>query len=378
MQGFDLSTIQGCYVGSTPASAIYMGSNLIWPTGPHDYLTFEAITAGTVTITATDPSYYLTISYSIDEGQTWTDITTSGTEQTMATLNIGDKLLVKGNNNQYGSEYIDQYATIHSYYNHFGGTAQVEVYGNIMSLIYGDNFVGKNSFPSGSTGNFYRLFYNYSNLIDASNLELPATTLAGGCYISMFRECTSLTTAPVLPATTLANNCYNSMFRDCTSLSTAPELPATTLTDYCYQSMFYGCSSLTEAPTLPATTLTQYCYYSMFRGCTSLSTAPELPATTLASNCYGYMFTGCVALITAPELPATTAANRCYWNMFTDCTNLNYIKCLATDDISTSDDYTFNWVYGVGSSGSFYGKQSANWTYSINGIPSGWNVYYIV
>ena len=35
----------------------------------------------------------------------------------------------------------------------------------------------------------------------------------------MFRNCTSLTTAPVLPATTLEGNCYTRMFQGCTSLN---------------------------------------------------------------------------------------------------------------------------------------------------------------
>lgn len=34
------------------------------------------------------------------------------------------------------------------------------------------------------------------------------------------------------------------MFRDCTSLTTAPSLPATTLALSCYISMFYGCTSI--------------------------------------------------------------------------------------------------------------------------------------
>ena len=48
--------------------------------------------------------------------------------------------------------------------------------------------------------------------------ELPATTLAKGCYEYMFTECQSLTKAPVLPATTLADFCYNYMFSGCQSL----------------------------------------------------------------------------------------------------------------------------------------------------------------
>ena len=36
----------------------------------------------------------------------------------------------------------------------------------------------------------------------------------------MFNGCTSLTTAPELPATTLANGCYSNMFRNCSNLNT--------------------------------------------------------------------------------------------------------------------------------------------------------------
>ena len=93
----------------------------------------------------------------------------------------------------------------------------------------------------------------------------------------MFRGCTSLTQAPELPATmlatatTLATGCYRSMFSECTGLTQAPELPATTLAWDCYKSMFEGCTGLTQAPELPAKTLEHSCYESMFSGCTNLS-----------------------------------------------------------------------------------------------------------
>ena len=102
-------------------------------------------------------------------------------------------------------------------------SGQFNIEGNIMSLIYGDNFIGQTTLSG--TYIFYRLFSS-SKVIDTSNLILPATTLASSCYKNMFIRCTSLTTAPALPATTLASNCYDSMFYGCTSLTTAPELPA--------------------------------------------------------------------------------------------------------------------------------------------------------
>ena len=91
------------------------------------------------------------------------------------------------------------------------------------------------------------------------------------------------------------NFCYAYLFSG-TALTTAPELPATTLAYGCYAMMFQGCTSLTQAPTLPATTLADFCYYYMFENCTSLTQAPELPAYQLVDSCYAYMFQGCTSL----------------------------------------------------------------------------------
>ena len=223
----------------------------------------------------------------------------------------------------------------------------LEVQGNVMSLMYGDNFEGQTDL-SGKNYAFYELFKDCTTVTSAENL--------------------------VLPATTLANDCYNSMFAGCTSLETAPSLPATSLATRCYSQMFYGCSTLTTAPSLSATTLADYCYYYMFQGCTSLTTAPSLPATTLANNCYDTMFKGCSSLTTAPELPATTLTEYCYQSMFAYCTSLNYIKCLATN--ISARGCTSGWVYGVAASGTF--TKAANMTgwgsCGTSKIPCGWTV----
>ena len=214
-----------------------------------------------------------------------------------------------------------------------------------MSLLYGDSFADKESLD-GYDYAFARLFEE-SMIVNAEKIELPATTLAEGCYAFMFNDCTSLITAPALPATAMEYLCYGAMFRGCTSLTAAPSLPATTLANRCYGSMFLGCSSLTAAPALPATTLADLCYMGMFENCTSLTTSPDLPATTLAIECYFYMFNG--------------------------CKNLNQIKCLATD--ISANACTYNWVKGVAESGLFIKDASMNsWTRGESGIPVGWTV----
>ena len=293
------------------------------------YLTFEALEDGTFTFTTND------LQYSLDDGVTWQTLT-AGTST--PTISAGNKILWKqtgltpDSNNGIGK---------------FSSTGKFNVYGNIMSLHFGDDFIGKNDL-TGKDFAFYSLFYECSNLISAENLILPATTLANNCYAYMFRGCSSLKKATELPATTLEWGCYKYMFIGCSSLVEAPELPATTLADYCYYYMFQYCTSLVKAPELPATTLTDHCYYGMFNSCSSLTTAPELPATILADNCYSFMFT--------------------------NCSSLNYVKCLATD-ISASAA-TYYWLMFVASSGTFITADNPPaYGSGTSGIPEGWKSY---
>lgn len=177
----------------------------------------------------------LTIEKSTD-GKTWENMGATSITEIKATVPANGKLYLRCNAPTWASS---------SYVNAITITRNCNVGGNIMSLLYGSSFTGKETtFPSGSTYTFFSLFKQATHIIDSSNLILPATTLTSNCYNSMFMGCTSLTTAPVLPATTLFSRCYVSMFNGCTSLTSAPELPATTLVNYCYYSMFNGCTKL--------------------------------------------------------------------------------------------------------------------------------------
>ena len=150
-------------------------------------------------------------------------------------------------------------------------------------------------------------------------------------------------------------------------------LPSKRVGEFSYDSMFQGCTSLSTAPELPATTLADSCYISMFTGCISLLMAPELPATTLAGNCYAYMFIGCTSLVNAPELLATTLEISCYNQMFMNCSSLNYIKMLASDNISIGIGSSL-WVYGVSPTGTFVKSAGVEIPTGVNGIPEGWTV----
>lgn len=360
----------------------------------YQYLTIESLEDGN---SISGSKYFggnVVIQYSVDNGNIWTDYTyNSGS---MATLNTGDKILLRGSNNYYG------YSSVYNAY--IVTSKTVNVYGNIASLRFNDMFVGASTVLSTDTA-LAGIFYN-SKVVSAENLVLPFLKLTGEyAYAYMFSYCQNLVTPPSLPATVLSEDCYYSMFERCSSLVTPPELPATTLAANCYYFMFRECSNLTTSPTLPATTLAYGCYERMFEGtkaipdcshidftsstvvnsgglhylfsgtkvtdndlmnilpknnnnkyylpvtrltrdccysglfqyCTSLTTAPELPATTLATQCYSGMFKGCTSLTTAPSiLPATTLTSYCYNQMFYGCTSLTSAPLLSATTLANS------------------------------------------
>ena len=137
-------------------------------------------------------------------------------------------------------------------------TNNVELYGNIMSLVDEKNFATATSMVGASFAGLFSGdgFSGGTFIINASGLLLPATTLSENCYSGMFAGCAELTDTPVeLPALTLAPGCYSNMFEGCDKLSDAPHLPAPELVDRCYASMFYQCGSLKNVTCL-ATTIT--------------------------------------------------------------------------------------------------------------------------
>jgi hypothetical protein len=71
-------------------------------------------------------------------------------------------------------------------------------------------------------------------------------------------------------------------------------------------------------------------------------------------------------------LPATKLRNNCYLNMFNGCTNLNYIKCLATD--ISAKDCTTNWLKSTAKKGTFVKAEGVTWTKGDSGIPVNWDV----
>ena len=289
---------------------------------PNEYLTIEALDDGYLLCSWTGNDSW-SVSYSTNGGKTWTRCTNGNTqpESSRIPISAGQKILLKGelnndvNSSAYGEtiriDVIDENAD----------NIDFNVSGNLLSIGYGDDFIGKTKFTNSM---FYlaRMFAE-TNVVSAKNLIIPQPSLS-----------------------------------------------------YVYAEMFSSCDKLIEAPKLPHTSLTEGCYEFMFSGCISLPEAPELPAKTLKHACYKDMFNGCTSLVSAPDLPALTLADRCYYQMFIDCYNLNYVNARFI-----SHPYDFNsplsaWLYGVSETGTFIKNGDANWSdyYNKYFIPAGWNV----
>lgn len=353
------------------------------------YLTFEIISAGTITW-AYSNSGGRTVYYRKNGGN-WTSLTSTSTGVSF-NVSAGDIVEWKGNNSSYTQNT--------SSYNHFIGSATFNLSGNILSLVYGDNFSDKDTLSNESV--FKYLFRGNTALLSSENLVLLAKSLPSKAYLGLFYNCTNMLRGPKYIGAETINtysceymfygcSCLISMpriyakkvyhygcmymFYNCTNLTTVYELPATTLGQQCYAYMFQGCTSLTSIPELPAQELGIACYSHMFTGCTGLTSLlnSSLPATTLTSNCYEYMFYNCTSLEHAPYLAAKELVGGCYSNMFESCSSLRYISAAFLTEPSTN--YTQNWVNGVSSTGTFYKNSDAQWNITgVDGIPSGWEV----
>lgn len=299
------------------------------------YLKFTALEDGTFTFTmysALTVANFTYAAYSLDDGATWTradNVASTVVTLTTPTVHAGDKVLWKGKGLRVNT------ATSNTSVNGmFSSTGHFDVSGNIMSILFEDDFSDKKS--TVNTNAFSGLFQGCTYLVNAENLLLPATTLTNYCYFCLFRNCSSLITTPKLDrAKSIPSYAYGNMFQGCTSLMTTPELPATTLTGtYAYSAMFSSCTNLQYVmKTLPATSLSNYCYQYMFDGCTSLPSTPTLPATTVSSYGYYYMFRGCTSLSSTPTLSATTVNNYGYAYMFYGCTNLTNINPISATSV---------------------------------------------
>lgn len=212
--------------------------------------------------------------YSQDEGRTWK----SYSYNIPSSLYPGQSILLKGTvDNFYNSQSNTNYIKLDA------PGANIELSGNILSLVYGDNF--NNSSVATAIPEYYFRNFIQSNRSDyrpniyAENLIFPTFT-STGCFYDMFCNSLIVTAPRILPAMTLSNNCYAGMFSTCPNLTTAPELPATTLTSNCYRNMFYNCTSLNYIKAMFTTTPSDIYTENWVNGVSSTGTFIKNSAAT--------------------------------------------------------------------------------------------------
>lgn len=171
------------------------------------YLTTEALEDGVFYFVEPSNGVKGNMFYSTD-GETWARSAINGVSVEIP-VKTGDKVYWK-------AEKSNSDTNLYLSIGHFATTGAYNVYGNIMSLQYGDDFKGKTTFNGQTTFSF---LFSETKVVDASNLILPVTELIYRCYRSMFRDCYELLTSPVLHARTLVEDCYTNMFAFCHRLT---------------------------------------------------------------------------------------------------------------------------------------------------------------
>lgn len=306
------------------------------------------------------PTVYL--SYSVDEGRTWSDFVPGST--TVVLTSAGDSVLITATSGK--TNYQMSSGDRSTYSNYFSLGGSIDASGDPRSLLRQDMSVSL-SYDSV----FCALFYNCSALRSA-RLVLPSDEVPKHGYSYMFYGCKSLEHGPCsLPAQRLYIYSYQYMFYGCTSLVRAPDILASHIPGSTCQYMFYNCSSLVDAPSIEATTMEGDSFSHMFHGCASLRSAPRLRSLSMIDRGYQYMFYGCSSLVDAPDLPATSLRSSCYASIFSGCTSLSKIRLLYTGTISST--YFSNWVKDVPSGGVIYYKGATTAT-GASAVPAGWTV----
>lgn len=142
---------------------------------------------------------------------------------TFNNLNVGDVVYFRGNNPKIGFD-------AGSGYGGEGGQSVIDwvliggkfkIFGNVMSLLQKEGFDKLTEVPFRG---FMALFgdqpLSYTdNVVDISELLLPATTVGEEGYSRMFNEMSSIKASPIIAASVYGSEACTGMFEDCESLT---------------------------------------------------------------------------------------------------------------------------------------------------------------
>lgn len=318
------------YVGSAPASAVYLGNVKVWEAGvPAKTMRFDFkydhfdpttgladLSADGLTWTHVADDVYDFHYDDADWGEHTTDIGTGGLFNLYA-YKSGSTTVWPMSQHQF--DILDMnlagVTTVSYLFNSARQVQNIYAIRNTSSVTNFRYFIGHSSrnfaitsiplFDTSSATDMSHMFHGCNSLTSVPLFNTGNATTTGamlyGCssltsvpqfntgnvtdISSMLLGCNSLTTVPLFNTSNVTT--INGLFSGCGALTTVPLLDTGNATNM--NNMFYNCSALTSVPlfnTGSATTMSE-----MFRGCSSLTSIP-LFNTGNATN-VGNMFRGC-------------------------------------------------------------------------------------
>ena len=258
-----INNIEAILIGDTPAVKAYLGDTVIWEAPNdneyatrsyrHQYFTTEALVNNcvfTLSIAKNVNTSIVTGFYYSRDRITWTPIlNVAGETQSVSlpAINTGEKYYWKGTN--YALSQNGQYNENKTWKNvHLSASQNFKVYGNMFSMLWGDDFIGKNYFPDDTTNYIYAgFFWNSAKLIDAQNLYFPGQHTKGYTHND----------ANDTPTSDEVINCFNDLFNGCSNLEYGPIIEMLTINgNSSIKRMFYGCGKLKSVTFYAITTPT--------------------------------------------------------------------------------------------------------------------------
>ena len=310
------------------------------PDPPYVTITNDSDTSVYLSITKEGTPNSTDLSYSTDNGITWTDVHNGGGTTIASGGNVklrSSTGFSKDNNNYYRV-------------NLSRSDVQVSLSGHIATLIDYENWDSITAIPNYC---FYSMsFLKYSGSATNGNtinnsLSFDGITTVGdySCY-QMFFATNFITPPDFSSITTIGNSGFNECFRYCEKTTGQ-----------------YNFSNVTSIGTAA--------FYSAFNSNIRISTFPDFSKLTTAPNdSFQWSFQNCTSLTSVDLSNFTSVSN--FRACFKDCTNLNYIK---TPNVSSWNTNTFNgWVENVAATGLFLKPTNLTVPEGISGYPSGWTV----
>ena len=208
-----LPDVPDIFIGDTPVERIYQGDELVWPTNYESlYTTLEILSAGTLSFQSEScpegvVSSTVVLDYSINDSG-WTHITWT----TSINVQAGDSVRIKALfSDRPRGTYSGDYAPSLS-----GSTAVFNVYGNALSLLYGDAFTGYTAFTDYYA--FSGLFKD-TNVVSAKHWVLPKQeTYYAKWFNQTFQNAHMLIEGPVFRCSSASTSCFDWCFIYNTSL----------------------------------------------------------------------------------------------------------------------------------------------------------------